>query len=254
MTRWVLIPFLVAAAGALNGCNNNQEAANEASPDMQPRERGQFSDAGAQGAATQPSLSGNPVDMANMPDDDIHARFRMGGTQPAGTTRPAGTMPSDAIHAGLRPGAEIAPRFTAPAEWQAKPARPMTEQIFVLPRAEGDAEDADLAISYLSKHVTLDMNLVRWCEQFGYRGEECQKQVKQRKLEGTKFPTTIVDISGTYQPGSMMGPAAEPKEGYRMLAAELVAPQKRWYAKLVGPEKTVARWEEAFVKFVKEAK
>jgi hypothetical protein len=254
MTRLPVVWSMIAAAALLAGCSKESETADEAGSEMQPRQRGEFADAGGRGAATQPGPTAGPLsEGAAMPHDAIHAPFHATGTQPAGT-RPAGTMPNDAIHAGMRPGEDIAPQFTAPPEWQARPARFMTDQIFALPRAEGDPEDGDLAISSLPRHVTLDMNINRWCLQFGYQGEECRKATKQRKLEGTKFPTAIVDISGTYQPGAMMGPAVEPKEGYRMLAAEIIAPQRRWYVKLVGPEKTVAKWEEAFTRFVSEAK
>lgn len=254
MTRLPVVCFMMAAAALLSGCGKESDTANESASDLQPRQRGEFADAGGKGATTQPGQTAGPLgEGVAMPHDAIHAPFRAAGTQPAGT-HPADNMPKDAVHAGLRPGEEIAPQFTPPAEWQARPARFLTNQVFALPRAEGDSEDGDLAISSLSKHVTLDLNIDRWCRQFGYQGEECKKATKQRKLEGTKFPTTIVDISGTYQPDSMMGQTGQPKEGYRMLAAELLAPQRRWYAKLVGPEKTVAKWEEAFIKFVSEAK
>jgi len=234
MRRWTVISLAVAGLGLLNGCSKDQEGSSGGNADeTKPRQIGTFSERGGSGTTTQPS-----------------------GMTGSTETRPAASMPNDAIHARLKPGADVEPQFAAPPEWQPKPARAMTEQVFVLPRVEGDVEDADLAVSTLGRHVPLDMNISRWCSQFGLNSEECQKATKQQKLEGTKFPTTIVEISGTYQPsgGPMMQAAGPAKPGYKMLAAELIAPQDRWFVKLIGPEKTVEKWREAFMKYVKEAK
>jgi hypothetical protein len=75
---------------------------------------------------------------------------------------------------------------------------------------------------------------------------------KQQELPGVSFPTTLVDISGTYR-GSMMAPANPPKANYRMLVAEIRTPQRPYYVRLLGPQKTVAKWEQAYLKFVREA-
>ena len=51
----------------------------------------------------------------------------------------------------------------------------------------------------------------------------------------------------------MMAPVDPPKENYRMLVAEIRSPQRPYYVRLLGPQNTVAKWEEAYMKFVREA-
>lgn len=222
---WTVMACVVAAL-LFSGCKEQAASDSGTSADRRPRDVGTFDSGGT--AAT---------------------------TQPAGTTStpPTGTMPNDAIHSGLGQMMDTI-ELTAPAEWQARPKRPMTEQVFALPKAEGDPEDGDVAVSNLAQHMPLDSNVLRWCGQFGLDEAACKEKAKRTKLEGTKFPTTLVDISGTYKGGSMMAPAGPPKENFRMLAAEIRTPRKPWFIKLVGPEKTVARWEDAFTRYVREAK
>lgn len=182
------------------------------------------------------------------------------GTRPAGA---AATRPMGDPHAGLPgfeprkaspPSDEVTLELNPPAEWTKKPPRVMTSEVYVVPRAEGDPEDADLAVSYLTAQVQLQMNVDRWCSQFGFNPEQCRERTKQTTLEGTKYPTVLVEMSGTYSPGAMMGPASTPKENFTMLAAEVRTPDRAWYFKLVGPQKTVDRWREPFVEYVKAAK
>ena len=132
----------------------------------------------------------------------------------------------------------------------------MTVQIYALPKAQGDPEDADLAVSHFPemKNIPLAKQIERWCGQFEQPdGRPTREVVKQWTLERANNPTTVIDISGRYRPSSLMGPAAPPRQRYRMLAAEIRTDAGPWYVKLVGPEKTVSHWEEAFVKFVGDA-
>ena len=229
MKRYVVLGIVVAGISVLGGCKKDKTAGGESGSETpKPRERGQFTDVG-----TPPS------------------------TRPAGmdgtTSAPTATMPGDAVHAPFLPGADMAPQFSPPADWQAKPAREMTDQVFTLAKAEGDPEDADLALSHLGQHIAMQGNLARWAGMFGYQGAAVEQNVKQQDLQGVKFPTTVVDISGTYRSSSMMAPAGPPKENYRMLVAEIRTPQQPYYVRMIGPQKTVAKWEEAYMKFVREA-
>lgn len=243
MKRFAAWCCVLAAAALLGGCKEKEANHAGSSTSPPPRQIGQFSDTGqGSSSTTQPGAMGMTT-------------TRPGGMGMA-TTRPSGNMPNDAIHAKLRGqvGDDVNPRFTPPADWQPKPPRPMTEEVYALPRAEGDPEDADLAVSYVSL-VPMEMNVNRWCSQFGLKGDACKQAAKEKKLEGTKFPTTIVSISGTFQPsgGPMMQAAGPAKPNFRMLAAEIRAPQRAWIVKMIGPEKTVAKWENAFNKFVADA-
>ena len=63
------------------------------------------------------------------------------------------------------------------------------------------------------------------------------------------------DLSGTYVAETAPGSGEHVrKEGWRMLAAILEAMEGPYYAKLVGPAATVAKWEESFKSFVDAAK
>ena len=225
MRRWLILGAVVAAAVLMSGCKKDNPASNTDNAEKpKPRERGQLTE------NTSP---------ATRPAESI-------------TGKPTGSMPHDAVHAPFRPGENMAPKFAPLAEWQPKPAREMTDQVFALPKAEGDPEDADLAISHLERHIPMQGNMARWGAMFGYQGAAVEQNAKKQELEGVSYPTTVVDISGTFK-GSMMAPANPPKENYRMLVAEIRAPQRPYYVRLLGPQKTVAKWEEAYMKFVREA-
>jgi hypothetical protein len=236
MRRWLVMGTVVAGMALVGACNKEKPASSDSSAqESKLRDRGKFPDSGTR--TTQPAGTGPTT------------------TQPADTISgmPTGNMPNDAVHAPLRPGANVAPQFNPPAEWQIRAAREMTDQVFALPKVDGDPDDADLAISHLSQHIPMQGNIARWAGMFGYQGAAIDQNVKKKDLEGTHFPTIIVDISGTYKGGSMMAQAAAPKENYRMLVAEIRAPQRPYYVRMVGPQKTVAKWEESFMSFVRDA-
>lgn len=228
MKRYIVFGAIVAAGALLSGCKKESTSADEGSEsDLKPRDRGSFKDAGAT-PTTQPSTM-----------------TAMGGTM-------AGNMPNDATHAPFQADADLAPKFNPLPEWQPQAARSMTDQVFALAKAEGDPEDADLALSHLQQHIPMQGNIARWASMFGYMGADVTANAKTTELEGVTFPTTLVDISGTYK-GSMMSPMNPPKENYRLLVAEIRTPQMPYYVRLLGPAKTVAKWEEAYMKFLRDA-
>lgn len=151
--------------------------------------------------------------------------------------------------------------FAAPADWVAKPARDMTVAIYQVPgpgdAASDPAQAADLAISHYPgmRHITLEQHVGRWAGQFAPPpGKTSAETVKQSPLEGAAYPTTLVDISGTYQAGSMMGGPGRPQENYRMLAAVMDTPQGPWFFKLTGPAATITAQEQPFLNMVRQAK
>ena len=228
MRRWFALGAVVAAVVLMSGCKKDNTASSEENSErLKPRDRGQFTE----------NTTNTPP--ATRPSQSV-------------TEMPTGSMPHDAVHAPFRPGENLAPQFKPLAEWQAKPARQMTDQVFALPKAEGDPEDGDLALSHLEQHIPMQGNLSRWAGMFGYQGAAVDQNVKKQELQGVRFPTTVVDISGTYK-GSTMAPVNPAKDDYRMLVAEIRSPQRPYYVRLIGPAKTVAKWEEAYMKFVREA-
>ncbi len=190
-------------------------------------------------------------------------------TQPAaGSQQPGdtGTPPLPPGHPALPPThPPIGPAtaedqvqlvFDAPDAWVERPARTMTLKIYALPKVEGDPEDADLAVSTLGpRRVPLAANVGRWCQQFDLAdGKTCEDFGPPVTLENTKYPTVLVELAGTYKGGSMFGPPEPPKPDFRMIAAEITTPTEQWYLKLVGPQRTVEHWREAFVQYVRSAR
>jgi hypothetical protein len=70
-----------------------------------------------------------------------------------------------------------------------------------------------------------------------------------RKVHG--LTVTLVDVKGTYVAEVMPG-AAEHHDSshYRLRAGVVETSNGPYFIKLVGPEKTVAKWDAAFNQFV----
>ena len=172
-----------------------------------------------------------------------------GAAQPA---MPPGHPPIGAIAPAPLPGAATGTDglgFNAPAEWQVKPARSMLWKVFGAPKAEGDAEDAEVTISSLAANIPLKANVERWCGQFDLEGgKPCSEAAQIRELPGAAFPSKVVELAGALKAASMNAGASAPKPGWRMLIVEITMPGKAWYLKMTGPAKTVAKWQDTFLK------
>jgi hypothetical protein len=63
-----------------------------------------------------------------------------------------------------------------------------------------------------------------------------------------------LDVAGTYAGGDMAGGGSAPsKPNFRMRAGVIETPKGAYFIKLVGPEKTIGRWDQAFQEFIKSA-
>ena len=102
--------------------------------------------------------------------------------------------------------------------------------------------------------MPFQQNLDRWCHQFDLpAGKTCETGVKQQKLDG-KFPTMVVEVAGTYKGSPMMGPWPGAMPNFEMIVAEIDTPNKPYYVKMIGPEKTVEHWKTKFIDVIKAAK
>jgi hypothetical protein len=137
--------------------------------------------------------------------------------------------------------------YEAPAGWQkAENPNPMRKATFKIPRAEGDPEDAELAVSQAGG--TVDANVQRWAGQFERSKDDpvARKQMKVGDLD-----VTVVELHGTFAGGGMPGAApAGPKPNWAMLGAIVETQGSLTFFKLTGPEKTVQSAKPAFDKFV----
>lgn len=253
---WLLIAGVLAGA---SGCKN--ESAGSA---PQPRAMTPLNPTTQPGtAATAPAASGHADAMTLLPSGHPPIGGHLPSSHPpiGDSGLPSGHPPVGGSGAALGftdSGADDGSlAYQIPQGWVAKPPRPMTKEIYSLPRAEGDPEDGDLAVSFYPgmKNVPLEQHVARYAGQFQQPdGRPTSEVLKTTELEETAHPTTLIDVSGRYNAGSMFGPKQPPKDDFRMMTAIVNTPEGPWFFKLVGPAKTVARHEEAFLELVREAK
>jgi hypothetical protein len=145
--------------------------------------------------------------------------------------------------------------WTAPHGWiEEPPSSGMRVSQYRLPNAEGDADETVCYVSHFpGSGGSVEANLQRWFEQFTQPdGRPSSAVAKVAKAEYHGLKQTTVDLTGTFQQSTTpMGPTSEEKPGFRMLGAVVETPGGPWFVKLIGPERTVARWEKSFYEFMK---
>jgi hypothetical protein len=145
--------------------------------------------------------------------------------------------------------------FTAPDGWKPRPASSsMRVAEYTLPRAAGDAEDADLVVYYFGgQGGNVEMNIDRWLGQMQQPDGRASKDVAKRAtLKVNGLDVNTLDVSGTYIAEVRPGAAERlNKPGFAMRAAVIQTPSGPHFVKLVGPAKTVARWLPSFDAFLK---
>jgi hypothetical protein len=149
----------------------------------------------------------------------------------------------------------VALKFDAPPGWVSKPpASSARVAEFTLPKAAGDAEDAAVAVFFFpGQGGSVQANLDRWIGQFAQPDGSPSKNVaKTTKLDAHGLAITLIDLSGTYVAEVTPGSAEHyNKPGFRMRAAVVETPDGPYYVKLTGPAKTVTRWDDSFMTFLK---
>jgi hypothetical protein len=95
-------------------------------------------------------------------------------------------------------------------------------------------------------------NAQRWAGQFGQPdGSSSVDAMTMKRLESTRRPVDIVEVTGTYE-GGMTGSAqpATPQENYMLLGAIAEGPDAPWFFKFTGPEATVRDQRGSFVQML----
>jgi hypothetical protein len=139
--------------------------------------------------------------------------------------------------------------FAKPAAWtERKAASQMRVAEFVVPKAPGDAEDAELIVYYFGgTGGSVEANLQRWTSQFQSAKEPIRTTAAVNGLQ-----LTSLDISGTYvaevRPGST---ERHNKPGFRMRATVVQTPKGPYFVKLTGPAPTIAAAGAAFDEFIR---
>jgi hypothetical protein len=162
----------------------------------------------------------------------------------------AGMITAPALAAGLA--------FMTPAGWKpAATSSSMRVAQFVLPRAAGETQDAELVVYYFGgSGGTIDANIDRWLGQMQQpNGQPSGAVATRAKRTVNGLAVTLVDVSGTYI--AEMTPGATQRHNspnFRLRAAVVETPNGPYFIKLTGPAKTVAGHDKAFEQFVASLK
>jgi len=147
-------------------------------------------------------------------------------------------------------------KFTVPAGWvEEERTSSMRIAQYRLPKAAGDAEDASLVLYYFGQNQggSTAANIERWIGQIQQAdGSSSKDKSKEENLEAHGLKVTAVDVSGIYVGETAPGSGTfHNKPGYRLRAAVVETPKGSYFVKLVGPEKTVAQWNESFLSYLR---
>jgi gluconolactonase len=132
-----------------------------------------------------------------------------------------------------------------PANWkQSDPTSRLRLAQFAIPAAEGDKDDAELAIFSFGGGGGVKANIDRWIGQFAADGRKTKTTIGESK--SGKY--VVLEVEGTYN--KPVGPPVlgktEPTPDSRMLAVILAVEGKgNYFLKLTGPDKTVASASDA---------
>lgn len=142
---------------------------------------------------------------------------------------------------------------TPPAAWKLKdtPGAMRTAQ-FVVPKADGDPEDADVSLFMFPGGAgTPKQNLDRQLARFLDTG----RTVKEGKVMVGPVEATYQDITGTYKKkASPMAPDFKPMPDFRQLYVLFEKDGKQYYLWLVGPKATVEKQKAGFEGWLKSFK
>ena len=120
---------------------------------------------------------------------------------------------------------------------------------FVIPRAAGDAEDAEAIIYFFGgTGGSADANITRWIGQIQQPdGSASQAKATRETQTINGLKVTTVDVSGTYVAEVRPGASEHyNKPGFRLRAAMVETPRGPYYIKLTGPAKTVAAADDDY--------
>jgi hypothetical protein len=148
-------------------------------------------------------------------------------------------------------------QFKTPDGWASEaPSSSMRVAQYQLPAAEGDTEAASLVVSYFGagQGGSVQANIDRWMGQIQQpNGGSSKEKAKTDTLTVNGMNVTLLDVTGAYAGGDMGRAPAQGKGNYRMRAGVIETPKGAYFVKLVGPEKTVGKWDDSFIAFIKSA-
>lgn len=136
----------------------------------------------------------------------------------------------------------------APEAWkETKASSAMRKLQLVIPRAEGDQQDGELAVFVFPGGAgTVRDNVERWRNQFRDASGQSPKG-ESKTVKGKNVDVTRVELAGTFT-DPFGGTGAQPN--YSLLGAIVETPQGAYFVKLIGPAKTLEAAEADFDKMV----
>jgi hypothetical protein len=176
--------------------------------------------------------------------------------QPVASSQPGSAQPGSAGQGANQSGNL---RFRPDAGWTAEqPSSSMRVEQYRLPRAEGDSSDGQLVVFYFGpgQGGSVEANLDRWVGQMQQPdGGSSKSKAKTDNTTINRMPVTLLDVTGMYTESMTGGGGGGQQiQGLaRMRAAVIETPKGAYYVKLVGPEKTINRWDASFMEFIKSA-
>jgi len=148
-------------------------------------------------------------------------------------------------------------KFKIPDGWTSEtPSSGMRVAQYQLPATEGDTEAASLVVFYFGagQGGSVEANLDRWMGQIQQpNGGSSKDKAKTESLTVNGMNVTLLDVTGAYAGGDMGRAPAQARGNYRMRAGVIESPKGAYFVKLVGPEKTVGKWDDSFMAFIKSA-
>jgi hypothetical protein len=148
--------------------------------------------------------------------------------------------------------------FTAPAGWKTVPtSSSMRVAQYALPRAAGDAQDAELVVYYFGgTGGTVEANIERWVGQMQQPdGRPSSAVAKRQSRTINSLKVTLVDVPGTYV--AEMTPGSQQRHNspdFHLRAAVIETSNGPYFIKLVGPSKTISAHDKQFETFLSSVK
>jgi hypothetical protein len=139
----------------------------------------------------------------------------------------------------------------APEGWkEEQPSSNFRLTQFKLPKAEGDKDDAELAVFYFKGGSgSVEQNLKRQLAKFKPPEGKTEPVNKSEKTKVGKIDATLQDVKGTFLskfPPFAPNAKITEKPEYRQLYVIFTTNDGDYYMTLLGPAKTVAKHEKVF--------
>jgi hypothetical protein len=147
-------------------------------------------------------------------------------------------------------------RYKAPEGWvKEKPSSAMRVAQYKLPKAEGDSEDAGLVVYFFgaTQGGGIQANIDRWISQIQQPdGSSSRDKTKTETMTVNGLKVTTVDVTGTYTAEMAPGSGTMHNDAnYRLRAAVIETSKGNYFLKIVGPAKTMGRWDQSVTDFIK---